>query len=729
MVFEVTFRFFSYAAVLCGFLAIWVSGTFGIFGTGLFIALWVAAWFLENTRWRISERMGTALILLSIPIFYLLWRIGFFAFSSAETMLPGILARLILTLTAIKLFQTKSDRDWIFLYIMSFFEVLLAAGMSISALYFGIFITFIVLMAATIILFEIRKTDRRISQGDDIKLAETAGKRLLGFRAIRLPAIAVFLVFIIGVVAGPLFFALPRTGGAGLGGGSGGDSVSSGFSDRVQLGGIGRIKQNDAVVMRVRFDKGSRLPDNIRWRGIALDAFDNHSWSRTNSAIREEIPKGQSDLIQVDYATTRENLTLASVYLEPLDTPVLFVLPRAVGVQGNLSFLFRDIHDSYSFQRASERTTYKLVSETDLPSLNRLRADTQQYPENFGRYLQLPPKLDPRIGELAQQLTENAANRYDAARTLETYFQNEFGYTLELKAGGDQPLADFLFNVREGHCEYFASSMAIMLRTQGMATRIVNGFQRGEYNEAADAFVIRQRDAHSWVEVYFPESRTWVPFDPTPFAGQGGDAAATGFTASVGKYLEALEMFWIQYFVAFDNQEQKSLFSTIRRGASSYNERAESWYAEIKDVITAWWEEARGDRGVGASLAAIGYGAGLIVALLLAAAVLTFFIRWIRKRIPWRRFSGLIRGGTSPAIIEFYERMQDILAERGFTRHPYQTPLEFAYAVGLPAAVRITEKYNTVRFGARRLSRGETAEIEALLKDLEIGRGRGGKSR
>lgn len=717
MAFETTFRLFSYAAILCGFLAIWVSGTFGPVGTGLFLSLWIGAWFLEDSRWRLSERVGTALILLSIPAFYLLWRIGFFAFSSAETMLPGILARVILTLTAIKLLQAKSDRDWIFLFIMSFFEVLLAAGMSISALYFGIFVVFVALMATTIILFEIRKTDRRISEGDEIKLAEPPGKRLFGFSAARLPVIGVVLVLVIAAAAGPLFFVLPRTGGAGLGGNGGGDMVSSGFSDRVELGGIGRIKQNNAVVMRVRFEPGTRVPANIHWRGIALDAFDNHSWSRTNAAIREAIPKGDRDLIQTDYATSRENLSLASVYLEPLDSPVLFVMPRAIGVQGNFSFLFRDIHDSFTFQRTSERTTYKLVSETELPAPSLLRNDNQPYPPNFARYLQLPPDLDERIGDLARKLTENSGNRYDAARTLEAYFQNEFGYTLELKAGGDQPLADFLFNVREGHCEYFASSMAIMLRTQGVATRVVNGFQRGEYNETADAYVIRQKDAHSWVEVYFPETKTWVPFDPTPAAGQGGGMAAAGFTASMGKYLEALEMMWIQYFVAFDNQEQRSLFTSVRRSFSDYQFSISAFTSEIGNAIKAWWKDFRGDRGLeGMAVAA---ARGFLVIIMLA---ILFVILWAARKIPFRRLLNklgfLIGAEKSASPVEFYKRMEILLAEYGFIRKPHETPAEFAGATKIDETLVITDFYNRVRFGAAALSRSETEMVEDHLLRL-----------
>jgi transglutaminase-like putative cysteine protease len=89
-----------------------------------------------------------------------------------------------------------------------------------------------------------------------------------------------------------------------------------------------------------------------------------------------------------------------------------------------------------------------------------------------------------------------------------------------MKAGGADPLADFLFHVKQGHCEYFATALGVMLRTQGIATRVVNGFLPGEYNQAAGAFTVRQSDAHSWVEVYFPQTNSWVTFDPTPPAGR-----------------------------------------------------------------------------------------------------------------------------------------------------------------------------------------------------------------
>lgn len=714
------FQILSYSAVFCGFLSLWVSGAFGPAGGLLFGAILVLAWFSEGTRFQISERLGTVLIVAAIPAFYFLWRYRFFDLSGTESALPGVLARLILTLSSVKILQKKSDRDWIFLYVMAFFQVLLAAGITISAVYLATFIAYIFVMVCTIIVFESRKTERWVRESlqpkTEIKEPDHISK--LGFW--RLQSSSLLIIVSIIFLATPMFFMLPRVGGAGIGGGQGGVSTTSGFSDTVRLGGIGRIQQNDEVVMRVRLEEEEKESSGgrLRWRGIALDIFDNFSWRRSRAAIREVREKGERDVIQVDYLQGREDIQIQTFYLEPLDTPVLFVLPRAVGVQGNFQVLFKDAHDSLTFPRTGERITYKVLSEKEFYEQDVLRADRAFYPREYDNYLQLTHDLDERIYQLAETITADSTNRYDAALAIERYLQNEYGYTLEQKAGGAQPLSDFLFNVREGHCEYFATAMAVMLRTQGIATRIVNGFQQGEYNETADVYVVRQREAHSWVEVYFPGEDAWVSFDPTPFAGQISDGGTTGIVARFNKYLEALEMFWIQYFVAYDNQEQRSLFTSVRRGISDYNQKASSWLGDIQEAITAWWREVRGESGSAASLIAIGYGAGLLGA---SGLLIITFVWSYRRVVRWKIWHRLWNQFLKPRqtnVVEFYERMIRILSERNMIRNPSQTPLEFAHAVGIPEVITLTDAYHKVRFGEKPLSKSDAEAIEGYLEQL-----------
>lgn len=716
MISETLFRSLSYGVVFCGALSLWVSGGIGTFGAGMFLLVMAVSWFLEGTRFQLSEFLGTAFVILAVPVFFLLWQYQAFGPMASGQALPGILARMILALAAIKLLQKKADRDWVFLYVMSFFEVLLAAGITISALYLGSFILFVFAMISAIVLFEMRRTEMAITSSIPSEPRGEKAKKPLSISR-RLPVVSILLIMAMIAVATPMFFLLPRVAGAGIGGNQGRLSTSTGFSDTVRLGGIGEIQQSDEVVMRVRVEDAATHGLPLRWRGIALDRFDNLSWRRSRMSFRDVFERGGRDVIQVNFARGSEDLHIQTFYLEPMETPVLFALPKAVGIQGNFPVLFKDSYDAISFPRVGERISYKVLSDTSLPEPDVLRADGSAYPYEYRDYLQFPRDQDERIYDLALKVIGEADNRYDAAVATERFLRSEFGYTLVQKAGGEQPLADFLFNVREGHCEYFATAMAIMLRTQGIATRVVNGFQAGEYNETADVYVVRQREAHSWVEVYFPAEDVWVPFDPTPPAGPGSEGAG-GMTERVGKYLEALEMFWIQYFVAFDSQEQRSLFTSVRRGVSSYNNSLAAAANDVVDSLTAWWAEVRGDNGFASSIAALGYGALLVLAVAVGVIFLIWLYRRIRSLSIWHRLHRRLFGERETAV-EFYSRLLAILDLKGIRREPHQSPMEFAYASGFTEAVRITEKYNRVRFGEKKLSKDEQADIESWLNAID----------
>ncbi len=724
--FETFFRAISYLVVLCGFLSLYSTGDLGIVISASFILILIAAWFFEDTRWQISERIGTVSLFVIVPCFYIAWKYKLFGSSGAnESLLAGMLARMILLLATIKLFQKKSDRDWLFLYLMAFFEVLLAAGMSISPLYLGTLILYLLVNICAIITFEIRKTSNSIT-GNPIEKKLQKNQNFLSSKSKplkRLPFTAIALLILIITIATPIFFALPRTGGAGFGNNSRGLSGFTGFSDKVELGTIGQLKQSDEIVMRVVLDDAvveNKQP--LRWRGVALDRFDNKVWSKSDNG-KEPFIKLAGDFLRFDkQANSEDVIAIQTVYLEPIDSDVLFSLSRPFAAkQSKFQNIYRDTNGNITFPRTDyERISYTIFSDRSVPSENKLKTDNELYPiEIQERYLQLPARYDARIAQFASDISGNYRTRYDKAKAIETHLQTQFGYTLEMKATGDEPLADFLFNVREGHCEYFATAMAVMLRTQGIAARVVNGFQRGEFNETAGAYIVRQQDAHSWVEVYFPESDSWITFDPTPFAGQFNESENTGILGSFNKYVEALETMWVQYFVAYDNQEQRSLFRSVKNGFVDFQSETSSWIKVAEKQISEWWKEVRGDKGLQASAIAVAYGIGYILAAVLGILLLIWLYRKIIKLEFWKNWRDWLKKKNEATIIEFYERMQKVLAGRGFTREPHQTPLEFAFALKMPEAVKITEKYNRVRFGEKNLSNDEAQEIEDWLKNLE----------
>lgn len=721
MKFDRFFKLISYAVVFCGFFSLFVSGGVGAVSILLFTSVLLVAWFLEGSRWQISERLGTFLIFIVVPLFYIDRKYQITGTGGNVADLAAMLAKMILVLAVIKLLQRKADRDWLFLYLMSFFEVLLAAGLSISPLYLASLILYLLVMIGAIITFEIRKTSLSISENSNHKKSENKKSNLAKIPFARLFSTALTLLFLIVIFAAPLFFALPRIGGAGFGSNGNGLANITGFSDSVNLGELGELLQNDQIVMRSRIENSNnKIPSSFKWRGVALDAFDNKRWSKSNKQIGEPLGKSERDFFLFDYASSKDDLTIQTVYLEPINTPVLFTISRPVAVQGNFQFLRKDSEGAITFGRdGTDRLSYKVYSDTSVPSAEELRTDNENYSPEYKGYLQLPEKMDERIAVLANQITEKQSSRYDKAKAVEKYLQTQFGYTLEMKAKGDEPLADFLFRVREGHCEYFATAMAVMLRTQGIATRIVNGFQSGEYNETADVFVIKQKDAHSWVEVYFPRENAWITFDPTPFAGQPAVRNAAGIMGKFNSYLEALETFWIQYFVSYDNQEQRSLVRSVKNSFVDYQAKTSAWLNEMQNRLTDWWTEVRGDKGLQTSAKAIAFGIGYLLAAVTGIILIVWLYRRIKKLNVWQRIYAWLRFKNETAIVEFYERMQKVLARRGFTRAAHQTPLEFAFALNMPEAISITEKYNRVRFGEKNLSKDETIEIESWLENLE----------
>jgi hypothetical protein len=241
-----------------------------------------------------------------------------------------------------------------------------------------------------------------------------------------------------------------------------------------------------------------------------------------------------------------------------------------------------------------------------------------------------------------------------------------------------------------------------MLRARGIAARVVNGFLPGEYNDAAGAFTVRQSDAHSWVEVYFPETRSWVTFDPTPAAGKA-EPARNGVVGQLGKYAEALELFWFQYVVGYDQQEQRSLATSLRNQLFDYRRVVAKLISAVRQYISSH------------------IGAVPFISLILGGAFLFFLVARRIRRYGWRVLSLRQRKPAAEiSMVQFYERLTALLARRGIQRDSHLTPLEFARILNLQPALAITRAYNRVRFGGQQLSRRELREIEAKLIDLEI---------
>ena len=454
--------------------------------------------------------------------------------------------------------------------------------------------------------------------------------------------------------------------------------------------------------MRVRVDETQPTRD-LRWRGVALDEFTGFGWRKSPQARQLDVITERGGFFKVDTTEAIHRLTTQTFFLEPLESPVLFAAPRVVALQGDLPYVRVDEEGSIQTRRHDfERIIYKALSDTNEPRMDQLRNDLRPLPVPYYRYLQLPERLDARIAPLATTIVlhANASNRYDTAKAIESYLQREYAYSFDMKATGPEPVADFLFNVKAGHCEYFASAMVLLLRTRGIAARLVNGFLPGEYNDAASAYTVRQQDAHSWVEVYFPETRAWVTFDPTPPAGRT-EPVRTGFAAQLQKYGEAIELLWFQYVVGYDKQEQRSLATSIQRSVFDYGRMASNVLNTLSQYLTG-------------NVLAVVAGA--------TAFALTILLALFSKRIwRWTRagFVGSTADERAYSNVQFYERLTSLMEQRGVSRDKHLTPIEFANTLRSNDVMVITRAYNRVRFGGEKLSPTERKEVERALFALE----------
>lgn len=710
---ETYFRAFSYATIAVATLALTLAGGLSLTLAALFLLLMIAAWKFEGTRWQLSERIGLIVVILSVPLFFLDLQYQKGIGEPLGRLGVNALAHLIVFLSAVKLLQAKKDRDWVFLYLISFFEVLLAAGLSFSPVFLGTLSLYLLCVLSTVIAFEIQKSKRAVAVSEtrllvapDSRIFKNAARRRAkrNVEAQRLPFVAVFLLVLIFVLALPLFLVAPRSASAALTRGGGALTNFIGFSENVTLGEIGTLKRDNAVVMHVRIEE-TPVGRELRWRGVALDEFTGRGWKKSTEARHTEQKTSERGLFQLGTTEALHRLTTQTVFLEPIESSVLFAASRPVAIQGDFPFVRVDAEGSVQTRRHEfESVIYKALSDMTEPDVALLRNDRRAYPAAFERYLQLPPSLDPRIGARANAMFANAhaQNRYDATKAIESQLKEDYGYNLQMKASGPDPLSDFLFNVKSGHCEYFSTAMAVMLRTRGIAARVVNGFLPGEYNEAAGAYTVRQGDAHSWVEVYFPETQSWITFDPTPAAGRT-EPVRVGLAGQLEKYAEALELMWLEYVVGYDKQQQRSLATALRNQLFDYRRAFGRIVSAVRNTLTSH------------------AGAILLIGFSVISVLLLVRIGSRVRRLGWRQGLSLseAQAKAEASTVLFYERLMRLLASRGVQRDPSLTPLEFASHLDFEPALSITRAYNRVRFGGQELSRDELKEIERALTQLE----------
>ena len=251
------------------------------------------------------------------------------------------------------------------------------------------------------------------------------------------------------------------------------------------------------------------------WRSQTYMNFNGHTWSTGDTSTREFdanqfIPVNAEAL----FAQTRFSSVTQHVMRLRAEDSTVFVSGELLHIDQPSRAVTHKTGEVISAY--TESSSYTAHSRINTPNVEALRAAGSDYSAAVLPYLQLPDDLPPRVRDLALTLTADQDTPFDKALMLEEYLR-QFPYSLDVPAPplGRDAVDYFLFDLKQGYCDYYATAMIVMARATGLPARLVLGYSQGVYDRTEERFVVRDSNAHAWVEVYFPEIG-WVEFEPTP---------------------------------------------------------------------------------------------------------------------------------------------------------------------------------------------------------------------
>ena len=501
--------------------------------------------------------------------------------------------------------------------------------------------------------------------------------------------------------AAAVFILFPRVNAQWLGRHRGSRSVV-GYTGQVQLGGSGELGTDARPALRVHFPDfdADHLPRDLTdeqgtldllWRGAPLDHFDGKSWSVTTGPNLNKplagAPVGPFALrVQVEVLPHTESMLIFSpgdplaARILSLDTPQERRGPMALLDKLGRAFIVPAPDGYYAYELWTKPV-----------DASKLRGHGRTYPEEVRRRnLQLPKDLDPRVAELAKRWAGTATEPLDQAQALVNHLRAEYRYTTQLPGDVSDPLADFLFSRKAGHCEFFSTAMVVMLRTLGVPAREVTGFAGGVRAPAGDHFIVRGGDAHAWVEVYVPDVG-FVDFDPSPPAAR--DTVPHGVQAWLMALSDAASEWWRKEVIDYDLRTQ---VDALRRAGQAISNAAQRFsrdddnaphalpYGKLKPIL-------------------------LVLAIGLAIAIVRRALRRNRPTTP------------SDEAAAAYAQMLGLLSWRGVRRGEAETARElcarlrresFAQAADVE---QLTALYEQARFAGKPWGAQERANVRALL--------------
>jgi transglutaminase-like putative cysteine protease len=335
------------------------------------------------------------------------------------------------------------------------------------------------------------------------------------------------LFLVIPQPSGLRTFALPFSAGEAGALGAGGGVANPGFED----GGAPSSRSigsafygfNESLNLRVRGELNDNVVMRVRasapamWRGLLFDHYDGVQWTGDTSdprSLEGDPPFGYP----VEFRSLGPRSTKSQTFYVEAEQPnVVFTggQPESVWVDEALNI--DDLGGLRLDATLTEGAVYSVVSSVGAATPEMLRSlPSEDPPADKNRYLQIPPTLPQRVGALAERITRNAPTTYDKVRAIETWLANNYEYSIEspVPPPGQDAVDHFLFETDVGFCEQFASATIMMLRSLDIPARMVAGYAVGTRNPFTGYYEIKNSDAHTWVDVWFPNVG-WYEFDPT----------------------------------------------------------------------------------------------------------------------------------------------------------------------------------------------------------------------
>jgi transglutaminase-like putative cysteine protease len=442
--------------------------------------------------------------------------------------------------------------------------------------------------------------------------------------------------------------------------------ATTGLSDEMSPGDVSTLSLSDALAFRVHFDGDAPPPEQRYWRAIVMSQFDGRTW-RANRDISTILQPGHITATGTVYSYRLALEPTQQRWLPALDMPVTW--PTGWPVPRSLMTVDMVL---VSPQPVTSLATLQLQSASSYTADAKL--------PRFARQVNtaLPKGRNPRTQELATQLrSEVDSDSAYVQRVLQKFRQEKFYYTLEPPTLGVEAIDDFLLNTRSGFCEHFASAFTVMMRAVGIPSRVVTGYQGGEFNSMGEYYILRQSDAHAWSEVWL-EGSGWVRVDPTAAIApqrieRGMDAALGADEPVPGRMLrrlsilnqlrlswDAVNAFWNDHIVAFNIDEQREIFR---------------WFG-LTDLHASTYAKA------------------ILFAFIGFASLLAAWLAWKYKPVP-----------RDPAATA-YEALKRKLAKHQLRCEPHEGPIDFLTRAAASHAQsellnELRDLYVAMRYGPR----------------------------